>query len=71
MVKERLLQSDAQESGWLLDGYPRSASQANAIKDFGFRPDLFILLEVIICLTADAIFKLTKLPCSKEDKKMG
>ena len=24
MVKERLLQPDAQEKGWLLDGYPRS-----------------------------------------------
>lgn len=46
MVKERLLQSDSQENGWLLDGYPRSASQATALKEFGFAPDLFILLEV-------------------------
>lgn len=48
MVKERLLQSDSQENGWLLDGYPRSASQATALKEFGFEPDLFILLEVRI-----------------------
>lgn len=46
MVKDRLLQPDSQEKGWLLDGYPRSLSQAVALKDFGFRPDLFILLEV-------------------------
>ncbi|XP_022957949.1 adenylate kinase, chloroplastic-like isoform X2 [Cucurbita moschata] len=46
MVKERLSQPDAQEKGWLLDGYPRSSSQANALKEVGFEPDLFILLEV-------------------------
>ncbi|KAJ4713738.1 Adenylate kinase chloroplastic [Melia azedarach] len=46
MVKERLSQPDSQEKGWLLDGYPRSSSQATALKKFGFQPDLFILLEV-------------------------
>lgn len=46
MVKERLSQPDSQENGWLLDGYPRSLSQATALKKYGFLPDLFILLEV-------------------------
>ncbi|XP_052190184.1 adenylate kinase, chloroplastic isoform X2 [Diospyros lotus] len=46
MVKDRLSQSDSQENGWLLDGYPRSLSQATALKGFGFQPDIFILLEV-------------------------
>ncbi|KAK9713687.1 hypothetical protein RND81_06G044600 [Saponaria officinalis] len=46
MVKDRLSQPDSQEKGWLLDGYPRSSSQALALKEFGFQPDLFILLEV-------------------------
>ncbi|KAM0946420.1 putative adenylate kinase [Dioscorea sansibarensis] len=46
MVKERLLQPDAQQNGWLLDGYPRSASQAKALEDLGIRPDIFILLDV-------------------------
>ncbi|CAH9083791.1 unnamed protein product [Cuscuta epithymum] len=46
MVKERLMQPDSQEKGWLLDGYPRSLSQAIALKEFGFQPDLFIVLEV-------------------------
>ncbi|KAK9073126.1 hypothetical protein SSX86_007449 [Deinandra increscens subsp. villosa] len=46
MVKNRLSQADAAEKGWLLDGYPRSSSQATALQAFGFKPDLFILLEV-------------------------
>ncbi|ONK63550.1 uncharacterized protein A4U43_C07F16420 [Asparagus officinalis] len=40
------MQSDAQENGWLLDGYPRSLSKAKALEDLGIRPDLFILLDV-------------------------
>ncbi|KAL5715763.1 adenylate kinase [Ranunculus cassubicifolius] len=46
MVKDRLLQPDSQENGWLLDGYPRSSSQAKALEDLGIHPDLFILLDV-------------------------
>jgi adenylate kinase family enzyme len=52
MVKDRLLQPDSQENGWLLDGYPRSLSQATALKEFGFQPDLFIVLEVRILVAA-------------------
>lgn len=47
IVKERLSQPDAQMKGWLLDGYPRSQSQADAIEAAGLRPDVFILLEVL------------------------
>ncbi|PHU29031.1 Adenylate kinase 2, chloroplastic [Capsicum chinense] len=46
MVKERLNGPDSQEKGWLLDGYPRSSSQAITLKEFGFQPDLRIHLEV-------------------------
>ncbi|KAL2329390.1 hypothetical protein Fmac_022817 [Flemingia macrophylla] len=46
MVKDRLLQPDSKENGWLLDGYPRSLSQATKLKGFGFEPDIFLLLEV-------------------------
>ncbi|CAD6246370.1 unnamed protein product [Miscanthus lutarioriparius] len=46
MVKDRLLQPDAQENGWLLDGYPRSYSQAMALETLEIRPDVFILLDV-------------------------
>ena len=46
MVKSRLAQDDAQANGWLLDGYPRSGSQASALEEAGIRPKLFIVLEV-------------------------
>ncbi|KAJ6422175.1 hypothetical protein OIU84_027176 [Salix udensis] len=46
MVMKGLLLPDSQEYGWLLDGCPRSLSQATALKEFGLQPDLFILLEV-------------------------
>jgi adenylate kinase family enzyme len=46
MVKTRLAQSDVQASGWLLDGYPRSASQAEAIEKESIRPDVFLLIDV-------------------------
>ena len=45
MVKHRLSQDDAQQTGWLLDGYPRSADQAEAIEEAGIRPDVFILID--------------------------
>lgn len=38
-----------QTHGWLLDGYPRSASQAEAIEREGIRPDVFLLIDVRFC----------------------
>ena len=46
MVKHRLQQDDVQEHGWLLDGYPRSGEQAEAIEQANIRPDVFLLIEV-------------------------
>uniref|UniRef100_A0A061QXW6 adenylate kinase n=1 Tax=Tetraselmis sp. GSL018 TaxID=582737 RepID=A0A061QXW6_9CHLO len=46
MVKNRLAEDDAQTKGWLLDGYPRSGSQAEALKEAGIEADVFLLLEV-------------------------
>ena len=46
MVKSRLSAEDAQTHGWLLDGYPRSAEQAEAIEAVNIRPDIFILINV-------------------------
>ena len=46
MVVDRLQQEDAQKRGWLLDGYPRSGEQAEAIEAAGIRPDVFILINV-------------------------
>jgi len=50
MVKGRLAMKDCEQKGWLLDGYPRSASQAQAIEKEGIRPDVFLLIDVSDCL---------------------
>ncbi|KAL2481204.1 Adenylate kinase 5 [Abeliophyllum distichum] len=46
MVTARLSIKDAQEKGWLLDGYPRSFSQAESLEKLNIRPDVYIMLEV-------------------------
>ena len=46
MVVEALDTDKAKSAGWLLDGYPRSASQADAITAEGIVPDSVILLDV-------------------------
>ncbi len=46
MVKNRLAEQDVVENGWLLDGYPRSGEQAEAIEEAGIRPDCFLLINV-------------------------
>ena len=46
MVKNRLAEKDVVEHGWLLDGYPRSGEQAEAIEEAGIRPDCFLLVNV-------------------------
>lgn len=48
MVVNRLSQPDVQEHGWLLDGYPRSGDQAEAIVQEGIKPDLFVLISVCL-----------------------
>ena len=48
MVTNRLSEADVGEHGWLLDGYPRSGAQADAIEQQGIRPDVFILITVSI-----------------------
>lgn len=50
MVVNRLQQDDAQSQGWLLDGYPRSKEQVEAIEQAGIRPDVFILINVDVTL---------------------
>ncbi|CAM8911378.1 unnamed protein product [Rhodiola kirilowii] len=46
MVSTRLSEQDAKERGWLLDGYPRSAAQAQSLEKMEVRPDIYILLNV-------------------------
>ena len=45
-LSSMLFVQDAQEKGWLLDGYPRSDDQAKAIIEAGIHPDIFIIIEV-------------------------
>ncbi|KAL3821971.1 hypothetical protein ACHAXA_004459 [Cyclostephanos tholiformis] len=45
-VKERLAAPDCVESGWLLDGFPRTPAQAKALADAGIFADCFIFLNV-------------------------
>eukprot|EP00977_Amphora_coffeiformis_P005373 scaffold1147_cov172-Amphora_coffeaeformis.AAC.2 len=46
VVKDRLEESDCQEKGWLLDGFPRTQAQAQALEDAGIEADCFIFLNV-------------------------
>ena len=45
-MKERLGESDCQEQGWLLDGFPRTQAQANALSEAGVSADCFLFLDV-------------------------
>ncbi|XP_028754029.1 adenylate kinase 5, chloroplastic [Neltuma alba] len=46
MVTARLSREDAKQKGWLLDGYPRSFAQAEALEQNQIRPDIYIVLDV-------------------------
>ena len=45
-VKDRLQQTDCIQSGWLLDGFPRTPAQAQALAAQGITADCFIFLNV-------------------------
>lgn len=46
VIIDRLHHSDCQAHGWLLDGFPRTASQAQAMIQQGILPDTVVVLEV-------------------------
>lgn len=46
VVNERLAQEDCQERGWLLDGFPRTRAQADALAAAGITCDSFVFLKV-------------------------
>jgi len=46
VVKDRIQQDDCKTKGWLLDGFPRSKIQAEALEEIGITADCFIFLKV-------------------------
>uniref|UniRef100_A0A0G4HF20 Adenylate kinase n=1 Tax=Chromera velia CCMP2878 TaxID=1169474 RepID=A0A0G4HF20_9ALVE len=55
IVQERLSSPDVKKKGFLLDGFPRTSGQAEALLSQGMDPDLFILLEAQEDLIVDRI----------------
>lgn len=45
-VSDRLAEEDCAKNGWLLDGFPRTQAQAQALADAGVSADCFIFLDV-------------------------
>jgi adenylate kinase len=46
LILNRLTEHDCETRGWLLDGFPRTKSQADALRSSGIIPDVFLLLDV-------------------------
>merc|ERR1711997_1031202 len=46
VVKDRLDQEDCAANGWLLDGFPRTPAQAEALAAAGIEADCFLFLNV-------------------------
>ena len=46
LILNRLKQEDCESRGWLLDGFPRTKTQADALFDAGIIPDVFLVLDV-------------------------
>jgi adenylate kinase len=46
IVRDRLAADDCKNKGWLLDGFPRTGVQAEALRKQGIVADKFILLNV-------------------------
>eukprot|EP00591_Stephanopyxis_turris_P001755 CAMPEP_0195517670 /NCGR_PEP_ID=MMETSP0794_2-20130614/11224_1 /TAXON_ID=515487 /ORGANISM="Stephanopyxis turris, Strain CCMP 815" /LENGTH=283 /DNA_ID=CAMNT_0040646509 /DNA_START=43 /DNA_END=894 /DNA_ORIENTATION=+ len=46
VVKDRLDELDCRTSGWLLDGFPRTRAQADALAEAGITADCFVFLDV-------------------------
>ena len=46
VICDRLKEKDCETNGWLLDGFPRTKSQADALSAAGMIPDCFVMLDV-------------------------
>lgn len=55
IIKHRLEEEDCKERGWLLDGFPRTRAQADALTDAGIDVDCFLILNVSNKVAIDRI----------------
>jgi len=55
LVKDKLSDPQVLSKGWILDGFPRTAVQAEALKSSGTKPDKIIVLEVPDSVLVDRI----------------
>ncbi len=62
VVRERLSQSDVEESGFVLEGFPRSKVQADWLVS-RFRLDLVLLLDVPKAFLIDGIVRFNRRTC--------
>ena len=46
VILDRLRRTDCQKSGYILDGFPRTLSQAKSLEEAGIYPDAFIILSI-------------------------
>ncbi|VEU43751.1 unnamed protein product [Pseudo-nitzschia multistriata] len=46
IIRDRLEEDDCKTQGWLLDGFPRTAAQAEALAEAGCTADCFLFLDV-------------------------
>jgi len=46
IIIDRLADTDCTDQGWLLDGFPRTAAQADALDEAGVNADCFLFLDV-------------------------
>jgi len=46
VVRDRLAEEDCVQQGWLLDGFPRTPAQAEALAEAGVSADCFVFLNV-------------------------
>ena len=46
LVMERISREDCRTKGWMLDGFPRTGGQADALVKAGLTADVFVLIDV-------------------------